>query len=517
MDDTVIQPASLAMIDYGVMGLYLLFVMALGLFFSRNEDTTDEFLLGGRRMHWLVIGISYMVSVMSTISLVAIPGEAFSHGITKSIEALMIPLASVLAFFLFVRFYFQVKTYTPFSYLERRFDRRVRLVACLIFWWTRIAYLAMVLYSSSKVFEGAAGWPVWFTICLVGLVGIFYTALGGMKAVVWTDLAQFIILVGGVVTIAVLCAGSVSGGVPGIIRYAFENGRGFEGFKDPDFFTFSPYVRLSFWMIACNLFIEHLFFNSADQISLQRLLSTSSYAQARRSLFTFIGIVVPFSCLLWFLGLAIFAYYGHHPEEAGQVTGDTALFQFISNHMPPPLPGLMIAAMLAAVMSTLDSGMNSLAAVALKDVYTQYFRRDAPEKEQVFFSRVMTAVVGVIAIAIAQVIASVAMGIRETIMEAGTVWLSFSIVLAPMFLIGVTTRKVNGTHILFACACAWAMTAATVVWYVMAKTTAHPVGFLFVQFPGLVVMLVLGYLPVLFPGRIDPAKTDGLTYWSRKS
>ena len=515
MEEASVTP-SLAWGDFAVMGVYLAFVVGLGILFSRKEDSTDEYLLGGRRMPWWVIGISYMISLMSTISLVAVPGEAYNYGITRSLMTVMAPFAAIGTFYLFVRFYFRVKTFTPFSYLEQRFDRRVRLLGSLVFVWTRVTYLAMVLYSSSKVFEGAAGWPVWFTVCLIGAIGIFYTTLGGMKAVVWTDFTQFIILLVGMALIAIKISMVVDGGVPGIVSYAFAEGHGFQGVKEPGFFSFSPYVRLTFWLLVVGIIMEFMFYNSSDQISIQRLLSTSSYKQAQKSMFTFVVIGLPFSCVLWFIGLAVFSYYGQHPGEAEGLTGDTALFRFIATHLPTPLPGLVISAMLAAVMSTLDSGINSLATVATKDVYIEFFRRDASEPAQVRFSRIMTVVAGLFAVIMALIIAGVAESIRDTIMEVNAIWGAFASVLAPIFLIGVTTRKVKPIHVIIACISAWVVTAFVVVWYIMAKNGPRPVSFMFVGFPGLVVMLVMGYLPALFPGKVEPEKTDGLTLWTLK-
>ncbi|MBN1347020.1 MAG: sodium/solute symporter [Phycisphaerae bacterium] len=500
--------------DYAVMLVYLAFVVGLGVVFSRKEKDTDEYLLGGRRMPWWVIGVSYMISLMSTISLVAVPGEAYKNGLTRSLMSMLSPPAAILSFYLFVRFYFRVKMFTPFTYLEQRFDRRVRLLGSLVFWWTRLAYLAIVLYSSSKVFQGAANWPVELTICLVGMVGIVYTTLGGMKAVVWTDFTQFVILVVGLALITVKCAGFVDGGMSGIVSYSFSHGRGFEGFKDAGFFSLNPYVRLTFWAMVIAILTEHLFYNSSDQISVQRLLSTSSYQEAKKSLFTFVVLGLPFSIVLWFLGLAVFTYYGQHPGEAEGVTGDTALFRFISSKLPSPMPGLMLSAMLAAVMSTLDSGMNSLAAVATKDIYILFVRKDASERQQVRFSRIMTVLVGVFAIITALVIALVAESIEETILEASTIWISFSIVLAPTFLMGVTTRRVRGNHVIFAMICAWIVTACMVAWYVSSKGGARELSFMYVPLPGFLAMLVLGYIPALLPGEVDRGKTDGLTLWT---
>ena len=424
MNDPVSAAARLATSDYVVMVIYLAFVVGLGVLFSRRESNTDEYLLGGRRMPWWVIGISYMVSLLSTISLVAVPGEAYKNGITLAVGNVLAPFAAIGTFYLFVRFYFRVKMYTPFSYLEQRFDHRVRLLGSLVFWWTRLVYLGLVLYSSSKVFKGAAGWPLWWTICLVGVVGTVYTTLGGMKAVVWTDFAQFIVLGVGLAVVALKCAASVEGGVVGIVKYAFAHGRGLEHFGRPEFYTFSPYVRLTFWLLLIGIFMEYLFYNSSDQISIQRLLSTSSYKQAEKSVWMFALLGVPFSFVLWFLGLAVFAVF------------------------------------------------------------------------------------------MALAIASVSESIEETILEAGTVWGSIAGVLAPMFLIAVTTRKVKANHIIAACVSAWVVNAGMVVWYLASKGGAHPISFKFVGFPGLVVMLVMGYLPVFLPGEPDPAKTEGLTLWT---
>jgi len=260
--------------------------------------------------------------------------------------------------------------------------------------------------------------------------------------------------------------------------------------------------------------MEQMFYNSAVQISIQRLLSTASYAHAKRALYTFVIIGLPFGCMLWFLGIAIFAYYGQHPAEAEGITGDTALFRFVSLSLPSPIPGLMLSAMLAAVMSTLDSGMNSLAAVATKDVYIEFINRNASERQQVRFSRIMTIVVGVFAIGTALVIASVATTIKETIMEASTIWMSFGSVLAPMFLLGVTTRNVRGKHIIIGCIAAWIANAGMVVWYILSKNTDSPVSFLFVGLPGIAIILTVGYLAELLSSGQDPDKTNGVTLWT---
>jgi SSS family transporter len=507
------------MVDYVVMIAYLVITVFFGLWFSRKKEEkgTEDYLLGGRKMPWWAIGISLYVSLFSTISLVAAPGEAFNHGLTMVLFSFWVYIFGIPAFHMFTRFYFRVKTFTPFEYLEHRFDHRVRLVGSLSFWMIRFMYLGIVLFASAKVFEGASNWPGWFTIIIVGLVGTVYTALGGMKAVVWTDVLQFVVLVIGITWIVVECAVNVPGGIGGIISYAFDNGRGFQGLDEPEFFSLSPYVRLSFWGMLFFHFYDQIFQKSGDQISIQRLLSTSSYKEATKSFYIFILISIPFGPILYFLGLSMFAFYGHHnPGE--ELTGDTVLFRFIATELPIGIAGMVLSAMLAAVMSTLDSGMNSLAAVATKDIYLRYLRPKATDLQQLWFSRIVTIGVGIMATAIGLMIALVSEKLGDTFIEVGAIWMAFSCVVPPIYLVGVTTTRVNSTHILWGVLLGWITTVIMIVWYLLTRTTDRSVSFLWVDGLGCIVMAVFCYLPVLFRfKKVDAIKTNGLTLWTLKS
>ena len=153
--------------DYGVMVLYMLGVLAIGLWFSRSATDTENYLLGGRSMAWWLVGVSYLVSLLSTISIVAIPGHAYKYGITLMLNSVLLPFMAIGTFYLFIRFYFQGRVFTPFKYLENRFDGRVRVIGSGLYLFTRVTYLALVLYSSAKVFEGASNWPLAGTILVV--------------------------------------------------------------------------------------------------------------------------------------------------------------------------------------------------------------------------------------------------------------------------------------------------------------------------------------------------------------
>ena len=559
------------------IALYMAGVLGIGIWFSRGEDTSEEYLLAGRRMAWWAVGISYMMSLLSTVSLVMVPGEIYNHGLSLYVLAPLYPLTAMLMFYIFVRFYYKLQVFTPFSYLTRRFDGSVHLLVCLLYLWTRIIYLGMVLFSSAKVFEGAANWPAWFTILLVGVVGIIYTVLGGMKAVIWTDVMQFVAMFVGLLVTILICAHYVDGGLWGGMSYSIQAGHGADMYGKAEFYALNPYVRLCFWILLLGKFTEPLFYSTADQISIQRLLSTRSFKDGFRAMIVNAVVGIPFTFMMWAIGLIIFAYYSQNPDPR-VTSGDTAFFTFVATRLPAPIPGLMLAAMLAAVMSTLDSGMNSLSAVGLKDLYLIYCRPDASERQQVKVARILTVVIGVFAMSLALFITLSSVVLRESVVEAGVIWAALGTVVAPVFLVGFTTRRVTARTIWIVTLLTWGVNFGMTTWYVASKrgvtgpasalwvlvplglalvlagvawarsrddrgrlfpallwalfpagyaaaalfwfACSHLLGggvlsFQWVGFPGLLVFLGLSYGSTLFKKSYDPTRTAGLTLWSQ--
>ncbi|MBT4820309.1 MAG: sodium/solute symporter [Lentisphaerae bacterium] len=471
--------------------LYMLAVVLIGAWFSRSEDSSEEYLLGGRKMVWWAVGISYMMSLLSTVSLVMVPGEIYNHGLSLYVLAPLYPLTAILMYWIFVRFYFKMGVFTPFTYLERRFSRSFRVLTSILYLWTRLIYLGMVLFSSSKVFEGAAGWPAWFTITIVGVVGIVYTMLGGMKAVIWTDVMQFVALFLGLGITIAICAHHIDGGLWGGIRYAIDHGHGASMYTKREFYTLDPYVRLCFWILLIGKFTEPMFYSTADQISVQRLLSTSSFKNGFRAMLVNALAGIPFTFMMWAIGLIIFAYYAQHPDP-NVTQGDTAFFTFVATKLPAPIPGLMLAAMLAAVMSTLDSGMNSLSAVGLKDIYLPFVNPNAAEKKQVLVARLLTLLIGAIAMGLALCIATSSKALGQSIVEAGVIWAALGGVVVPVFLVGFTTRGVDAAVAWLATMLTWGVNFGMTTWYVASKRPEGLTGPIGLAWP--VVPLLAGIL-----------------------
>ncbi len=513
-------------LDYTIMAAFLAAICVMGgLFTTRRgsaakrapDSETDEHLLAGGKIPWWAAAISYVMALFSTVSLVATPGEAYNNGLRLYVLEWFAPITGLLFFFIFVRFYFTVKTYTPFAYLERRFDARVRALVSGIYLLTRISILAMVLFSCAQVFQGMAKWPVWITILVLGAVSIIYCTLGGLKAVIWTNVLQFAVMLLGIGTVVYLCTSAVEGGVGGVFNYAFSHDRGF-GFDkvDQSFFSFDPHVRITFWLLMMSSVFAYMFYASSDQIAIQQLLSTSSYRGAYRSFLTSVIIFVPLGAILWFLGLAVFTYFGQHPLPGGNPRGDLALFRFIALKTPRPVPGLMASAALSAAISTVGAMIMSLSTVATKDFYLRFFNAAANDNQQLAFSRWMTLLLGTLATLMGILISFSSSSLRETLVESNTIWGSIITVVPPIFFLGVISRRCNANHVLASVGFGLSLTVIMVVWYLRSRQPGgNPISFMAVAMPAFIGTILFGLIAPYIVGRRPPReKLENLTLFT---
>ena len=457
-------------INYGIIAIYMLVIIGVGFFFSNRHETTENYLLGGRNMPVVAIGISMLMTLFSSISLTQVPGEIVNHGWTLFSLGYLTLFMAIPYYLLFVRFYFKLGSFTPYEYLEYRYDRTVRLVVASAAFYTRTMYLGTVLYTSSKIFEGAYQWPAWITILLVGLIGILYTVMGGIKAVVWTDVIQFVVLFGGLFFILYILNKNIDGGLVGGVVFAFENGHGASEYLSSDFYKLTPYVRLCFWLMLWNALFTCMGDVSSDQLNIQRILSTKDWKAGFKSqvLSTTLAIVV--SIILEIVGFAIYTYYTHNPDPlltAG--TGDLALFRFIATKMPMPIPGIFMAAMLAAIMSTLDSGMNSMATVWLKEFHSKFIRKNMTSDEEVRVSRVATIAVGVFAVLLGLGLNFCGQWLQQSVTEIWTILTLLGTATLPAFLFAVLSKRANSVLVWAYCFFAIGESVGKNIWYVLSR------------------------------------------------
>lgn len=508
-----------AFADYVVMIGYVVGVVALGLLFTTKERNTTDYLLGGKNFPWWAITISIFATAFSAISFVAIPEEAYTNGLRLWLRSLIGPLIIPVAFWMFLGFYYSLGSFTPYEYIEKRFSSKVRLLSSLIFIVIKGLYLAIILYASAKAFEGAVGWKPWFTIIVIGLLGTLYTTMGGMKAVVWTDVAQFFVLGGGIFMACLFVINKVDGGFLGVFEYAFEHGRGFN--LDKTFISVDPHERASVWWMIIATLGAMLSAYATDQLMVQRLLSTKTYSQAKKAVFLSVPISMLVLSMFWFVGIGMFCYYNQAGAEKLREAGasaSTVFSFFITTELPTPIPGLIMAALLAAIMSTVDSCVNSLSAVAVKDIYLRFIRPDADEMKQLRVSKYLTAVWGLYMIIAALGITWISQKASSTIMEVIGIWSSLGGIILGIYILGVTSVHIATRWVLTSAVISTVMLVLGVVEFYYRRDVDSRISFMLVGNIGLLSMLFFGYLGVIWNKFIvrnpEPENLKGLTLWS---
>ncbi len=515
---TEMGKAGFVLADYVAMAGYFTLVVGVGLFFAwkeKKENSTEDYFLGGRSIPTLIVAVSMFVTLFSAISFVAVPAEAYQHGLSLYLPLLLAPVGTIFGFLIFVRFYFTQKSFTPFEYLERRYDRWVRLFISVMFLVMRLLYLGVVMYASAKAFKGAAGWPIYSTILTVGLIAIFYTTLGGIKAVVWMDFMQFCILVVGIGYVLVTLGGKIDGGWSEILNYSFANGHGFEAEKDVAvFFSFSPYERFTFWLLIIGMIGLYTFTYGADQLVIQRLLSTPSYKHAMKATIINQIISLPVSSVFWLIGLGLFVFYAQGAAGAlpeGIHSGEVFSY-FITTQLPPPVPGLLMVALLAAVFSTVDSGMNSLSSVFVKDIYKPFIRPDATAGHEMKVAKIMTCVWGAVFIGFALGISFFSESVSSSVLEVAGIWGSLLGLAAGAFLLGVTSKRAH-SGVVFVSSIAGLVGFAFFVWkFYYGCPPEERISFNITASIPFFAMVFIGYpLSFIWPRKKDAKSIDGLT------
>jgi Na+/proline symporter len=298
-------------LDYAILGFYLLVMLLIGVYFSRQQHTSRDFLLAGRSMRWFPVGLSVMATLLSALSYTGNPAEAYYSGW----KLLIVPAAAWLALPIMATWilplYNRLEIYSVYEYLEMRFDGVTRQTASGAFIVWRLLWLGGVLYAPCKVLAIAAEWdlPLAALIVVLGIVATFYTFLGGMKAVIWTDVIQSFVMLAGVCLIIGGVWWQVEGGPDRVRDVAESLGR--SSLFEPEMSWTS---RWSIWSAAPHWFLALFSFYVADQITVQRYLTAKDAGQARRSFALNCVSLTIMTSALAYVGLGLLAFYQDHPE-----------------------------------------------------------------------------------------------------------------------------------------------------------------------------------------------------------
>ncbi|WP_258104702.1 sodium:solute symporter [Marinoscillum sp. MHG1-6] len=351
-------------IDLIVFLVYMIAIVAFGSsFYFRNKDS-EAYTSGGGRLPSWVVGMSIFATFVSSISFLAIPGKAYLSDWNAFVFSLSIPIASIMAVKFFVPLYRSINSISAYTYLERRFGLWASRYASICYILTQLMRTGSILYLLVLPLNLMFGWDIATLIIITGLAVIFYSLLGGIQAVIWTDAIQGIVLIGG----ALVCAALLLFGMPEGPSQLFEIGTQNEKFSLGAFDL--NISESTFWvMIIYGLFIN-LQNYGIDQNYVQRYMSARSEKEAKSSALFGSLLYVPVSMVFFFIGTALYSYYSAQPDLLPEGTAADKVFpHFIVNALPTGITGLLIAAIFAAGMSTVSTSINSTATIILTDYY----------------------------------------------------------------------------------------------------------------------------------------------------
>jgi solute:Na+ symporter, SSS family len=386
-------------LDVAILLLYAAVLVYMGIYFVRKSKTADQFMVAGRGIPAWAAGLAVMSAYTSSLSYIATPGMAFDSNWHPMVFALTIPPVVIIISKYAVPYYRKMKLISVYSFLEDKLGSWGRIYAAFSFVLYMVGRTAVILYLASLLLSTFVQWNIIPIILIIGTVTIVYTLLGGMEAVIWTDVMQSIVMLVGVL----FCAGYLSyhifTGPEPLINNALAANKFSFGSWDLSFSS------KTIWVMIIYGFTENLRNLLGDQNYVQKYSTTPSEKDAVKSIWTAMLIYIPLTALFLYIGTALFAFYSEGGHALGEAVtkGDQIFPYFIATQVPMGLKGLIVAAILAAAMSTIDSALNCSATVLFLDFYKRYFKPDISEKQSVFFLRGATVVWGVLGTAFALV------------------------------------------------------------------------------------------------------------------
>lgn len=384
--------------DYVVIVVYFLAMIAIGVYFSGKQSSGVEYFIAGRSMPWLAVGLSLFSALLSTISYLAVPGETIHQGLAYSLNLLHIPFSYGVIYFVLIPFFMRLRVVSAYEYLERRFSPGVRTFGATLFVLYCFGWMAAVVLTCSLGLQQMTHWPLWVILVCNGMVATLYTTLGGIRAVIWTDVAQAILMLGGGIVTLVVVGVTTNTSPADWWRDATRIGH-----TEFSWFSLDPSARNVVFWIAMNSFAWMVCTHGGNQVALQRYFTMSSPREARSMLFIKMAAEIAMALLLVATGFALLTYYQRLPEHLPSELSltlrrdaDKIFPEFIANRLPPMFAGGVVAALFAAAMSTISSGVNSMAAVFATDLYRKKGNREATDPEQMQMGIWFTAFSGTI-------------------------------------------------------------------------------------------------------------------------
>lgn len=434
-------------LDYTILVVYFAGLILLSYLLGRRFVDLKDFYLGSRRIPAWAISASIMATQAGVISMISAPAFVALRpggGLIWLQYEFAVPLAMILIMAVLVPFFYRSEVVTVYEYLERRFDVHTRSLLSLIFQVSRGLATGVSIYAAGILLSVVLETPLWVSILLTGVIALLYTAIGGIAAVIWSDVIQLVILWAGIFVVMGYAI-AVGGGWTAVISHI-----PLERFQAVDFTShgFGDGHTFSFWPMVIGGFFLYASYYGCDQSQMQRTLSSASVEESRRALW-YNGLVrFPLVLSYTLVGLVMAGFVVQEPEFTASIPAehlDYLIPLFIKRHVPTGLTGLILAGMFAAVMSSIDSAFNSLSAASVQDFYIRYLNPAASHRQYLWWSRGTTVVWGVVCTGFAFLVQNLAPTVIEGINKIGSVF--YGPILAA-FLLAVLSRRATGRGVL---------------------------------------------------------------------
>lgn len=466
-------------INYTVLGLYLLISVFIGLYFSKKQKSTEDYFKGGGRIPWWASGLSVFGTLLSALTFMAIPAKSFltdwSYFFLNIAAILITPVIAIY----FIPYFNKLKINTAYEFLEIRFNYTARVLGSISFILFQIGRIGIVLLLPSLAISIVTGIPVEVSILLMGILCVVYTTFGGIEAVIWTDVMQVIVLMGGSILAIfwIFFQGDIS------IIEAYDMAVKNQKFNiiDWDF----DFTTSTIWVVLLGGLASSLITQGTDQTIVQRYLTSSSVNDAKKTLYTNAVMTLPATIIFFGIGTLLFVFYSKMPEKlTPQIYNNDSIFPwYIVHELPVGISGFLIAGVFSAAMSSISSSLNSIATAFCNDFYQKACPRTSDLK-LLKVARITTLFVGVVGVLFAFWMAN---------SNIKSLWDQFYIVLGlitgglgGMFLLGILTKRANAFGALTG-----VFVSVLVTWYVSQYTD---INFLFLSAVGIISCFVPGYL-----------------------
>lgn len=451
---------NLPLLDLSIIAMYLLAMVLVGIYFSRKNKSSDQYTKASGKIPGWAIGISLYATFLSSNTFLGVPGKTFGSNWNAFVFSLSMPFAAWVAAKYFVPFYRATGEVSAYTNLEKRFGSWARTYAVTCFLLTQLARMGSIFFGISLTLQALTGFSMETIMLITGVCIVVYTVMGGIEAVIWTEVFQGVLITIGALIIVYLLVTNMPGGISKIVEIG-KNDRKFSlGSLSLNF------TESTFWVILLYGFFINLNNFGMDQNYVQRYHASTSAKEAAKSVWLCVWIYAPVSLIFFIIGTCLYTYYQVNPgliepvklqaaaEQLGAGAssfdisalaatlrpadyGDKVMPYFMVTMIPAGIVGLIISGILSAAMSTISSGMNASATVFSEDIYKRFYKSDVTEKQNMRLLHIATVVFGLLGMG-----CGIAMIGVKSILD---IWWQLSGIFAGgmlgLFLLGLISRK----------------------------------------------------------------------------